>query len=223
MSNHNTTFLFLRKYPILACLFLSLFYNCNSPIKTNTSNEEEHPVLQKEDEVFANVFKILDGTWKGEFLIMEDPNPVAKDQVELTHLSIDQVKAPHLKTINKIKVEQVYTSESPYFQRVTIKDYYPDSQKEDVSQGVNKIENGQLWCIVNKPYEKVIHTGTTRGNNTIIWQQQQNSPQRIEYFQETVDQTFYEIIGYGYYEGDDTNLSPRLWFYGRYERQKDQE
>jgi len=126
---------------------------------------------------------------------------------------------PHLKTLNTIKVKQVYHSESPYFQRVTITDSYPDSGKEEISQGINKIEDGKMWCIVNKPNETVVHYGKTRGEKTIIWQQKQLEPQRIEFFQETVNDQFYEIIGYGYYEGDNIDLTPRLWFYGKYERQ----
>ena len=121
--------------------------------------------------------------------------------------------------LGKIQVTQEYVSESPYFLRVVITDFYPETGKKDVSKGINKIEDGKMWCIVNKPHEKVVHYGKTEGEKTIIWFQNQKTPQRIEYFQETVDELFYEIIGYGYYEGDDTNLSPRLWFHGKYERQ----
>ena len=124
-----------------------------------------------------------------------------------------------MKTTNKINVQQVYTSESPYFQRVTITDFYPDSGKEEVSQGVNKVENGKMLCVVNKPNETIIHHGKTSGKETIIWHSEQQNPQKIEYFQETVGEQFYEIIGYGYYAGDDINLAPKLWFYGKYERQ----
>ena len=115
-------------------------------------------------------------------------------------------------------MNQVYTSESPYFQRVVITDYYPDSDKTEVSTGVNKIEDGKMWCIVDKPTEKIIHHGATRGDDTIIWSSNQKAPQKIEFFQETVGEQFYEIIGYGYYAGDDATISPRLWFYGKYER-----
>jgi hypothetical protein len=57
------------------------------------------------------------------------------------------------------------------------------------------------------------------GEHTIIWQRNEQNPQKIEYFQEEVKDKVYQIIGYGYYEGDDTKRMPRLWFYGRYERQ----
>ena len=120
---------------------------------------------------------------------------------------------------NQIKVKQVYTSENPYYQTVTITDTYPDTGKQEVSRGANKVENGEMWCVVNKPTETIIHKGSTDGPSTIIWQSNQSSPQKIEYFYESVDEQFYEIIGYGYYEGDNTALSPRLWFYGKYARQ----
>lgn len=54
--------------------------------------------------------------------------------------------------------------------------------------------------------------------NTIIWQRTIETPQKVEYFRETVDEKFYEIIGWGYYSEDDLSLSPPFWFYGKYER-----
>ena len=95
----------------------------------------------------------------------------------------------------------------------------PETGKQEVSTGANKVENGEMWCVVNKPTETIIHEGSTVGDKTIIWQSKQTSPQKIEYFYETVDEQFYEIIGYGYYTGDNPELSPRLWFYGKYARQ----
>jgi hypothetical protein len=140
--------------------------------------------------------------------------------MELKKLTIAQIQRPELKVSNKINVKQIYTSKTPYYQTVTITDTYPDSGKQEVSRGANKIENGEMWCVVNKPTETIIHQGSTDGPSAIIWQSEQISPQKIEYFYETVDEQFYEIIGYGYYEGDDTSLTPRLWFYGKYARQK---
>jgi len=178
----------------LYCTYFSvicLLWTCNSSIKSN--NLSEKPNFTEGDEQFADVFKLLDGTWKGEFTILEDPNPKNVDEVNLEDLTIEQVQLPHLKTVNTIKVKQVYTSESPYFQRVIITDFYPESNKEEISHGVNKIENGKMWCIVNKAHETVIHHGKTDGKQTIIWQQNQESPQKIEFFQETVNEKFYGL------------------------------
>ncbi len=177
------------------------------------------PVFTKADEAYSNVYKILDGTWLGEFTIYEDTDRRPLGEIEMKKLSTAQIQRPSLKISNTIKVKQVYTSESPYYQTVTITDTYPDTGKQEVSRGANKVENGKMWCVVNKPTESIIHEGSTDGPSTIIWQSRQTSPQKIEYFYESVDELFYEIIGYGYYEGDDTNLSPRLWFYGKYARQ----
>ncbi|NJL76187.1 MAG: hypothetical protein HC892_15380 [Saprospiraceae bacterium] len=121
-----------------------------------------------------------------------------------------------------IEVEQLYSSKSPYFQKVWIKDTYKDSEgkvKTVKSKGVNKVQGGKMWCVVVKPDETVIHTGRTEGKQTIIWQRHEKNPQKVEYFKETVDTSLYEIIGYGYYDGDELNLSPRYWFYGKYSRQ----
>ncbi|MEM8908639.1 MAG: hypothetical protein AAGD05_12385 [Bacteroidota bacterium] len=144
---------------------------------------------------------------------------MAKSARPLVDLSLGQLESYRLKTINSIQVRQEYSSESPYFQRVVISDYYPDTQKRVESKGVNKVQNGEMWCVVQKPDELIVHKGSLKDAQTIIWQSQQEAPQKIEYFQERVSEKYYEIIGYGYYDGDDTDLSPRLWFYGKYERQ----
>ncbi len=202
-------------------LYILLLFWISSSCQNNIAidNIQTIPKTTKADQTYANVFKILDGRWKGKFLILEDQNLVPKDQLDLKNISLSTIQERSLTQINSIDVEQLYVSDTPYFQRVTITDFYPDSGKTVVSQGVNKIQNGQMWCVVKKPDETVIHTGTTEGTNTIIWQRDEKDPQKIEYFKETVSPQFYEIIGWGYYTGDDPKQSPRLWFYAKYERQ----
>ena len=39
--------------------------------------------------MYADVFKILDGTWKGQFLIYEDQKRKAKDKIELENIDAD--------------------------------------------------------------------------------------------------------------------------------------
>ena len=212
--------LFNRLFPF-CILFLGILVSCKTPPKPEIKLIDP-PEFSQADEPFANVYKILDGEWNGEFIILEDSNPRPLSEVNLTELTNAHIESASLKEVNRIKVNQVYTSESPYFQRVVITDYYPDSDKTEVSTGVNKIEDGKMSCIVDKPNEKIIHHGSTRGDDTIIWSSNQKSPQKIEFFQETVGEKFYEIIGYGYYAGDDATISPRLWFYGKYERANSQ-
>ena len=180
---------------------------------------ENAPITTSEDETFANVFKKLDGKWKGNFIVIKDIDPLLATSIDLENLKLDYVTKPGLSLINNIEVTQTYTSDSPYFQRVQIYDYYPMNKKTIPSEGVNKIQDGKMWCVVKKPDETIIHEGSLRGKNTIIWQSQQEDPQRIEYFQETVSDSTYEIIGYGYYEGHRTDLAPQTWFYGNYIRQ----
>ena len=179
------------------------------------------PVVTESDKKYANVYKLLDGEWQGIFYIYEDSisersgRSQPKDLVER-----DRDKMP-LRLLQKIDVNQVYTSESPYFQRVKITDVYTNEsgeQKIVESQGVNKIQNGQMWCIVVKPDETVIHSGETDGDDTIIWQRNVAAPLKIERFRETVTDSAYTIWGWGYYGEDDPNLSPKLWFWGDYKR-----
>ncbi len=198
-------------------LFISLTVACQRQIAVD--NIKDTPIYSNSDAKYADVFKILDGTWKGNFLIYQDQLIKPKDEINLKDISQKDLQREGLKLINSINVTQVYTSENPYFQRVTITDYYPETKKEEISTGVNKIQDGKMWCIVRKPSETVIHDGITQGDNTIIWSRSEKSPQRIEYFKETVSSKSYEIIGWGYYEGDDPNVSPKLWFYAKYEKQ----
>ncbi|MEM8528767.1 MAG: hypothetical protein AAGG68_29300 [Bacteroidota bacterium] len=204
-------------------LFFSVLFllssTCNQKIEIDDISNA--PEVIPADEPYANVYQPLDGKWKGTFKIFEDQERVAVGEVDLQNINVADIKKPSLKMVNSIEVEQTYKSESPYFQRVWITDTYDENGtiKTVESKGVNKVQNGEMWCVVHKPNETVIHEGSTESKKTIIWQSAQKQPQKIEYFRETVEATTYEIIGYGYYEGDDANLSPKLWFYGRYERQ----
>jgi len=75
-----------------------------------------------------------------------------------------------------------------------------------------------MWCIVKKPDEVIVHHGRTEGEATIIWERNETGPQKIEFFRETVRDSLYEIVGWGYYGDDNPNLAPRFWFLGTYRR-----
>jgi len=168
---------------------------------------------------YSDVFKPLDGQWKGKFHVYEDTRGQQKTNPQPVNIDVTTIKNLPLKEILIIDVEQNYTSENPYFQEVLIKDTYTNkdgTKRVVISNGVNKVENGKLLCIVNKPDEQVIHTGKTGGKNTIIWQRHIKDPLKIEYFKETVEKDKYTIVGWGYYGDDDPGLSPKTWFYGLY-------
>ncbi|MEM6964134.1 MAG: hypothetical protein AAF573_05160 [Bacteroidota bacterium] len=204
---------------LLSLVFVTILWNCQKQISIN--NIDDIPPVSAEDEKFADVYKKLDGKWKGEFMVMKDPNPSPKSNYDLKNLKKDYVTRPELTLSNTIQVDQTYESTTPYFQKVRISDHYPDEKKTVASEGVNKVQNGKMWCVVRKPDETIIHEGSTQNDSTIVWQSRQEKPQKIEYFQETVTDEYYEIIGYGYYEGHDLNLSPEYWYYGKYARIKD--
>jgi len=196
-------------------IFLAFIVSsCSGQVEID--NITDIPVVVDADHPFADVYSPLDGTWKGVFLVKEDSHPINKPS-NLQDTALMSQFITSSKTIHTIHVTQTYTSESPYFQRVSISDFYPDTGKTERSTGVNKIQDGKMWCVVHKPNDKVIHSGSTPNDHTIIWQS--NKPKRTEYFYESVGEHYYEIIGYGYYNDDDTSLSPKLWFYGKYERQ----
>lgn len=199
---------------IFFALALLLLSNCNK--RSVIENIEIIPEVTDAGKAYSDVFKKLDGTWTGTFNIYEDQNQVAAGDMELENLAITSVKRAGLKLSSSIKVKQEYNSESPYFQRVKIVDFFPDTYEEMISFGVNKVQDGKLWCVVKKPNETVIHQGKTKGDNVIIWYSE--TKEKKEYFYETVTDHIYEIIGWGYYGDDDRSLSPKLWFYGKYKK-----
>jgi len=200
------TFLALLPAFLSACQNETTFNDVSSP-----------PPFSENDRAFANVFKPLDGKWKGQFKIFENQNRQPKREDALKNLRREKFENPNLKLVGTIEVEQEYQSESPYFQRVKITDFYPETDEKVISRGVNKVQGGKMWCVVQKPDETVIHRGTT-SKQTIIWQRQEQNPQKIEYFQETVTDSIYDIMGWGCYEGDDLFSMPKYWFLGHYEK-----
>jgi hypothetical protein len=206
----------------LLCFIVISFFliSCKSE-NTNREIDITAENLTEEDLKFKDVFKSLEGKWKGQFFIYYDINgqKVGNSQPKDINYSILMKLSLELRGV--IEVEQKYTSASPYLQFVEIKDSHlkkDGNLKVSESNGVNKVENGRLVCIVNKPGEEVMHTGTLLDINTIIWQRNVKDPFRIEYFKETVRDDSYVIVGWGYYGKDDPKLSPRTWFYGDYKR-----
>lgn len=179
------------------------------------------PTVTEADRRYAGVYQELDGQWQGIFTIYQDtlgqrpmdPSATKPDSAFFASLP--------LRAIQSVRVQQFYTSETPFFQRVEITDRYEsdDGQVHTVhSRGVNKVQNGQMWCVVVKPGETVVHRGSTEGDHTIVWQRDLRDPLRIEYFREQVSRQRYQIWGWGYYDGHDPELSPLTWFYGDYRR-----
>ena len=199
----------------IALLFLTLA--CSRQVPVN--NIDRTPKESEADAAFANVYQSLDGSWRGKFLIYEDTARGPKQPGRLQNLTKDMLGTLPLRESSAIDVEQQYQSLSPYFQTVRITDHYPESGQTVTSEGVNKVQDGKMWCVVRKPDETVIHEGALAAPQTITWQRSESDPQRVEYFWETVGAETYEIIGWGYYDGDDLELMPRFWFYGLYQRQ----
>ncbi len=181
----------------------------------------EPPEVAPEDRAYRDVFRSLDGVWEGVFRVYVDERGQAATPVQPTHVDTSWLLGLPLRLQTIVRVRQVYRSESPYFQRVDITDVYRDpSGREHVvrSRGVNKVQDGRLWCVVEKPDERVVHLGERAGPNTLIWRRELRDPLKIEYFRETVLGDRYAIVGWGYYGDDDPGRSPRIWFLGDYRR-----
>lgn len=198
---------------LLGMLFFSISCSRQVPL-----NDIEHiPEPTAADSVYKNVYQSLHGLWVGDFEIFLDNSGAPRNEALLHNLSPSVLNRPELHSVEVIRVHQRYESITPYFQKVDIQDIYPDGRVVN-SQGVNKVQDGKMWCVVHKPDETVIHRGSTEGTATIIWQRTEQNPQKIEYFRETVSDNQYTIVGWGYYEGDDISKMPRYWFHGLYNR-----
>jgi len=202
----------------LSLIFLGK--SCDAPVRDVGMDLMAAPVLSK-DAPFANVYKILDGSWMGTFFIYEDERGQMKGSVDEERIDRAYLQQLPLREVGRVSVKQSYVSVSPYYQKVEIEDTYLENgvQKIMKSHGVNKIQDGVMWCVVQKPEEKVVHRGSTEGDHTIIWGRRVKDPLNIEYFRETVKSDTYEIVGYGYYGQDNPDLTPKTWFHGTYQRQ----
>ena len=211
----------IRKHVIIAILLGSGIMGAACQEKVAVSDIQTIPPVSEADQKYAHVFDMLNGNWQGLFTVYEDPDGQGAGKSQPTDLNDATLSQMNLTVQTTITVMQQYSASSPYFQRVSIADQYRDSSgnpKTVLSEGVNKVQDGELWCVVKKPDELVIHSGLFEAPNTIIWSRHEKSPLRIEYFRETVEADRYTIIGWGYYGDDDPALTPRTWFWGDYKR-----
>lgn len=209
---------------MLSLLILLMATACRQsapkPLPENVAELSPSPEIFPADKKYEGVFQMLDGVWEGVFYVYEDSlgQRPGKSRPKIENLEFADFP---LKLVKEIYVRQTYHSETPYFQRVIIIDRVVVAEGDTqtvVSEGVNKVMDGQLWCIVKKPDETIIHRGQLKDANTIIWERDEKNPRRIEYFHESVEGDYYKIIGWGYYENDDPRLSPRVWYVGDYSR-----
>jgi len=210
---------------MVLCLSLFLVLLCACANKNDESipiaNIEQAPTVVAADTHYADVFKPLDGVWHGKSYVYSDRRGQVEGVAQPTQFDSTVIDSLPLELELVIDVWQSYRSQSPYFQRVAIRDTYTDADGNNrvvESRGVNKVQNGKLWCVVVKPDETVIHSGSLEGEHTIIWQRSLDEPLKIEYFRETVRHDRYTIIGWGYYGDDDPELRPEYWFEGRYRK-----
>jgi hypothetical protein len=201
---------------LLFFFFILLTFACQQ--RNAIEDIESVPELTDAGKVYVGAFKKLDGTWNGQFFIYQDSLALPRADLELRTLSRAALNKPGIYLSDSLRVTQVYTSVNPYFQRVQITDTYADGRTVN-SRGVNKVQNGELWCVVQKPDELIIHEGSLEGEDTIIWAS--STSEKEEYFYETVSENTYEIVGWGYYgKGMDQTKSPPMWFYAKYEREQ---
>ncbi len=208
---------------LLIALSLLVSVGCGNQRQDKIEEIEKPPKVSSRDRKFAGVFRDLDGLWRGKFYVYADTRGQISGPSQPTEIDEETLQRLPLRLETAIDVEQRYRSETPYFQRVTIRDTYrsPDGRSRTVeSHGVNKVQNGRLWCVIVKPDETVVHRGTVPAPHTIVWRRKVREPLKVEYFKETVLQDTYTIVGWGYYGKDRVSLSPRTWFLGKYRRVK---
>lgn len=183
---------------------------------------DRRPVRVAADEALLGAFRPLDGKWRGRFHVYVDTRGQQAMPVEPADLDPAAWQQPPFRRTATLEVEQEYTSEDDAFQRVVIRDRLPDGTVA-VSRGVNKIQDGRLWCVVRKPDDLVIHPGELVGpatptSCTIIWRRDRAEPKAIEFFREVVGPQTYTIVGWGKYGDDDPAKGPRMYFSATYRR-----
>lgn len=209
--------LWLGKMLPLGCLLC--LNACQKPVPID--DIVQPPPVTTSDEKYAGVFAPLNGRWHGRFFVYVDERGQAETPVQPRNIDAALLQALPLRLDLTVDVTQEYISLTPYFQKVRITDTYVDEQGEKVtvvSEGVNKVQDGRLWCVVHKPDETVIHAGELVDAHTLIWQRRLKNPLKMEYFRETVSDSTYTIIGWGYYGRDDPRKSPHYWFQATYRK-----
>lgn len=207
------------KFLYMSCLLgmMAVASTCDRDVPIN--NIDDIPAPVPADSAYAHAFAKLDGTWQGTFYIYRDSTPGPRIEAQLKPPAPVFWRKPDIYLADSLLVTQQYQSITPFFQEVTITDYYPQRDETVVSKGVNKVQNGRLWCVVRKPDETVIHRGQLQGTNTIIWSRDERNPLKVEYFQETVEDSRYTIRGWGYYNGANPDKMPPFWFRATYVKQ----
>lgn len=199
------------------CFAAFFLFSCSGP-QVAIEDIDRAPKPSDADQTYADVYKMLDGTWKGVFKIYVDTRGQTDGEPKPQTFDPEAWQNPPYKLSSQIDVTQVYTSETPYFQRVKITDRYANGDVVE-SGGVNKIQNGKMYCVVKKPDDLVIHDGVLEGADTILWQRHRETPKAVEFFRETVSDDTYRIVGWGYYGSDDVTKAPRMFFDASYQRQ----
>ena len=204
----------------LSLLALIVMQSCQGPAPV--VDMEQHPPI-REDLLFQNVFAPLDGIWKGTFYIYYDSTGQQSRFDQPDTISETWLRSKPLVLKDSVQVHQQYTSITPYYQQVSITDTYiqPRDTQVVVSEGINKVEQGKLWCIVKKPDELIVHSGEHPALGVLVWSRNVTKPFRKEYFRETVAEDEYSIVGYGFYGDDNPKLAPRTYFLGTYHRVSD--
>ncbi|MBK8506520.1 MAG: hypothetical protein IPL46_32585 [Saprospiraceae bacterium] len=198
-------------------VFCGLLLTVNKCRNIESVNDLSHPTFSESDTIYHGIFMPWDGIWEGSFEIYKDPNgQQTSDHTDLT--MADTIRVRNYQLTNTVGVRQKYESVTPYYQLVEITDTYVNAHDtvKATAKGVNKVQDGQIWCIVDKPDDLVIHLGRQVSPGTLVWSRNEQGPLRKEYFLESIVGNTYFILGYGYYGEDDPNLSPRTWFVARY-------
>lgn len=171
-------------------------------------------------EKYRKVYQSLVGEWRGDFVVYEDTRGQIRGR-PVRVISDDYMNSLPLKEVNRIAVMHRYTATDDFTVVAEIEDRWNDENGKEVLSAYpaeNNVRGDDLFCIVDKPEEKVIHKGFIDKEGFIIWSRNEELPLRKEYFKEKAVGDTYSIIGYGYYGDDDPSLSPKMWFKGIYKK-----
>ena len=105
---------------VTVALWVVAVSGCNPDVTVDDRTRRPRPTAA--DARWAGVFRVLDGSWRGSFHIYERPGGQAAGPVRPRDLAVEPFPPRGLELRQTMEAEQTYRSETPYFQRVVIRD-----------------------------------------------------------------------------------------------------
>ncbi|MBM4149165.1 MAG: hypothetical protein FJ224_08975 [Lentisphaerae bacterium] len=198
---------------ISVCLLLLCAPGCSR--KVAIDDVARIPATTPADEVFAGVFKPLEGMWQGRINHYDDPLGQKPGGVPPSTPDSFEGLVPRLIAGPAVMVAQKYTAVSPLFVRIeteetvtrdegTMKLRYP---------GVCKVQDGRLWMVLRHPSETVVLEGEREADGVFVWRRVsfESGAAGAAVLKQVASPEGITVRGYFYGLNEDKSLAPVRW------------